>query len=227
MRSFVTFLAAAASLQGSSAAPFGNLEQSQATVSHSGFPQPTGGLPQPTGGLPHPTGGFPHPTGGLRHPESPGSWAKDAEHHRPTPSSGDWQGGDHWGFTHPTSHHFPHPSGGFPRPTEHPGSGNGLWGRDADRTHPSSHHPHPTGGSGHHHRPPPPGDDKDHGRGNQEKRDEKHHRPTGVAGPSGIPSVLEQHRPANTVAAGQHPDGEPKRERAVLQEVPRVVQDAI
>ncbi|KAI1807468.1 hypothetical protein F4811DRAFT_505926 [Daldinia bambusicola] len=242
MRSFVTFLAAAASLQGGSAAPFGNPEQLQPTISHGGFA--------------HPTGGFPRPTGALRH------WTKDEEHHRPTLSSGNWQGGDHWGFAHPTGHHFPHPSGGFPHPTERPGSGNGLWGRDADRTHPSSdgfahpsgHHPHPTGGfpqptggSGHHHQPPPLGDDKEHGHGNwqanvaratvagaaqptgssnQEKRDEEHHRPTGVAGPSGLLSVLAQHRPAATVAAGQHPEAEPKRERAVLQEVPRVVRDA-
>ncbi|KAI1652538.1 hypothetical protein F4813DRAFT_400947 [Daldinia decipiens] len=216
MRSFVTLLAAAAYLQGGSAAPFGNQQQPPTTISHSGFPHPTGRFPHPTG--------FLHPTGGPRRPD-------DKEHHWP-------------GQPHPTGHHHHHPSGGFPHSTGRPES-NIFLRRDADHVrphpdgfaHPSGHHPHPTGGfpqptggPGHHHHLP--GDNQDHGRrnwqGNHEKQDGGLHRPASISWPSGITNHLHP-QPTTGVQPGRHvqqPDGGPKRERQILQEIPRVVQDA-
>ncbi|KAI8964241.1 hypothetical protein F5Y11DRAFT_345787 [Daldinia sp. FL1419] len=274
MKSFVTLLAAAASLQGGSAAPFGNQPQPDKSLSHGGFPHPTGDFPLPTG--------FPHPTEGPHRPDGPGIWARDEEHRwpgRPHPTGhhpGDWhpgdghaaptgkfpwqpeaphptprlrrdnkdQEGDHkepWGFAHPTGHHRPrpHPSGGFPHPTGHPGNGNGFWRRDVGGVAPPSGFLHPTSGPSHQHPPPPPppGGNNDHGRGNgqgwfgageaQEKRDEDHHRLTSISWPSGIISHIHP-QPTAGVRPGhvQQPDGEPKREREILQEVPRVVRDA-
>ncbi|KAI0122740.1 hypothetical protein F4814DRAFT_409771 [Daldinia grandis] len=273
MRSFVTFLAAAASLQGGSAAPFGNQQQPPTTISHGGFPHPTGGFPHPIG--------FPHPTGSPRLPDSHGLWARD-EHRwpgRPHPTghhSDDWhrrsghssptgklpwqpgtphptprvkreneeQEVDHkgpWGFPHPTGHHRRHSSSGFPHPTGHPESSNIFLRRDVDHVrplpdgiaHPSGHHPHPTGGfpqptggPGHH----PPGDNQDRGHGNwqgsHEKRDDRFRRPASISWLSGITSHLHPTAAAQPEHHVQHPDGEPKREREILQEIPRVVQDA-
>ncbi|KAI1413502.1 hypothetical protein F5Y13DRAFT_161427 [Hypoxylon sp. FL1857] len=161
MRSFVAVLAAAASFQGGSAAPFAN-DHSSHSLSHTRYPQPTGGHhhhPTGTGGFPHhpiPTGGFPHPPTGHHHSGGahPTGWhhPHNGEHNShsgvsedPTGSPGRFPhtfGQKHrqpWGYTssgfaQPSGgehHHHPHPTG-----TEH------------------HHHPHPTGGhphpTGHH-----------------------------------------------------------------------------
>ncbi|KAI0845913.1 hypothetical protein F5Y00DRAFT_159364 [Daldinia vernicosa] len=247
MRSFVTLLAAAASLQGGSAAPFGNQQQPPTTISHGGFPHPTGDFPRPPGFL-HPSGDW-HHHDGYASPTGKFPWQFGSPH--PTPRvkrQNEGQESDHkepWGFPHPTGHYHHHPSGGFPHPTGRPETSNIFLRRDADHVHPppdgfahpSGRHPHPTGGfpqptggPNHHHHPP--GDKQDHGdgnwQGNHEKRDEGFHRPASISWPSGITSHLHPH-PTTGAQPGHHvqqPEGEPKREREILQEIPRVVQDA-
>ncbi|KAI1377840.1 hypothetical protein F4677DRAFT_27948 [Hypoxylon crocopeplum] len=280
MRSFIAILAAAATLQGSSAAPFANEHQPATTITikHTRFPHPSGGFP-------HPTGGFPHPTGGPRRPDGHGMWVRDADHTHPE------------GRPHPTGHHgdahptggphpqkerredgkkpwghgtggFPHPTGGRPHPTGHHGHGN-----DHEKRYPEPEHHRPSGvphPSGHHHPPPPTGGfahptgspghhHNGNGQGkhstttttqvaqptgeNNEKRAEENPGPFAWPHPSGgfphsisislptFPHPTGFHRPHPT----GHPrsedkerrsDNEPLREREVLQEMPRVVQEA-
>ncbi|KAI4862344.1 hypothetical protein F4820DRAFT_26325 [Hypoxylon rubiginosum] len=190
MRSFVAVLAVAASLQSGSAAPVAGEQHTTRTLTHSGFPAPTGGFP-------HPTGGFPHPTGGPRRPDGHGPWVRDPDHKggRPHPTG--------TGHAHPTGghhpgHHSTH-SSGVAKPTGAPHKREEKhrpWG------HGTGGVPHPTGG------PHPTGHHPTHSSGVAKptgaphKREEKHqpwgHGTGGVPHPTGGPHPTGHH-------PGHHP----------------------
>ncbi|KAI0114206.1 hypothetical protein F4776DRAFT_327515 [Hypoxylon sp. NC0597] len=201
MRSFVAVLAAAASFQRGSAAPFGNEHTSHPSLSRTGIPYPTGGHhhhhPTGTGGFPYPTGGF-HHTGGPRRPGDHGPWVRDVEDHHPHPtghhSGGAYPSGHHGG--HHSGHAYPtggHHTGGHHSPTTLPIVPTGRYPHPFGEKHkkpwgyPTGGFPYPSGGEHHHHPTHPTGG-------------HHHHHPSGSGSwphPTGYPTGRPSHHPGH------------------------------
>ncbi|KAI1759477.1 hypothetical protein GGR53DRAFT_513551 [Hypoxylon sp. FL1150] len=167
MRSFVTALAIAASLQGGSAAPVAG-EQHHGTKTLSSFS--TGGLPPPTG--------LPHPTGGLQRPGGAAPWVRDTEHKGHAHPTGHHKGKHH------TGKHTGHHSSGHAKPTghhkhergedhEHPPPFPTGTGPHGGHPHPTGGFPHPTGG----HHKHSGGHAKPTGGNHKQERAEDHQHP--------------------------------------------------